>query len=111
MLTSIVHRITGVALTIGTAGLAWWLMALASGPDAYATFSAIVFNWAGQIIVIGFIWALSFHFLNGIRHLVWDIGHGFTPKVANRASILILIGSVLLTIAVYLYGLFSFGVL
>ncbi len=109
MMTSIVHRATGVGLSIGMAGLAWWLMALASGPDAYATFGALVFTWVGQIFVFGFVWSLCYHLLSGIRHLAWDFGYGFAPRFANRVSVTIIVLSILLAAGVYLYGLFSFG--
>lgn len=106
MATSIVHRATGVALTAGMALLAWWLMALAAGPEAYSLFTGLAYTPLGQLAIFGFVWSLSFHFLNGIRHLVWDIGHGFKPKTANRVSILIVIGSIALAI-----GLFALGYL
>lgn len=111
MATSIVHRVTGVALTVGMAGLAWWLMALASGPDAYDTFQAIIFTIPGQIVVFGFVWSLSFHILNGVRHLAWDIGYGFEPKFANRVSVAIILGSVAIAAALYLVGLSHMGVI
>lgn len=104
MATSIVHRATGVALTVGMAFLAWWLMALAAGPHAYGLFTGLALTPLGQLIVFGFVWSLAFHFLNGIRHLVWDIGRGFSPKTANLASVLIIIGSIALAAAVFFFG-------
>lgn len=108
MATSIVHRATGVALTAGMAFLAWWLMALAAGPDAYALFASLALTPLGQLVILGFIWSLSFHLLNGIRHLIWDIGHGFAPKTANRLSILIVISSIALAAGVFLVGYLTF---
>lgn len=104
MATSIVHRATGVALTAGMAFLAWWLMALATGPDAYGLFTSLAFTPLGQLVILGFVWSLSFHLLNGIRHLTWDIGHGFASKTANRISILIILGSIVLAAGVFLVG-------
>jgi len=104
MATSIVHRATGVALTAGMAGLAWWLMALATGPDQYDFFTSIARTPLGQLVIFGFIWSLAFHFLNGIRHLVWDVGYGFSPKVANRISVLIVLTAIALAAAVFLAG-------
>ncbi|MFN4025769.1 MAG: succinate dehydrogenase, cytochrome b556 subunit [Hyphomonas sp.] len=88
MLASITHRITGSALYFGTFLIAAWLIALASGREAYETVEAIVFSVFGQIIL--FLWAVAvlFHFANGIRHLLWDgPGIGFSPKVASQVSI------------------------
>jgi succinate dehydrogenase cytochrome b subunit len=97
MATSIVHRITGGALSVGTIFLAWWLIADASGPDAYAMFTTVAGSWLGQLVLLGFVWALSFHLLNGIRHLAWDMGYGFTPSKANRNSWIVIVLSVLVT--------------
>ena len=69
MATSIVHRATGVALTLGMAFLAWWLSALAAGPGDYAFFSSLAATPLGQLVIFGFVWSLAFHLLNGIRHL------------------------------------------
>lgn len=88
MLASITHRITGSALYFGTFLIAAWLIALASGRQAYEAVEAIVFSIFGQIIL--FLWAVAvlFHFANGIRHLLWDgPGIGFSPKVASQVSI------------------------
>jgi succinate dehydrogenase / fumarate reductase cytochrome b subunit len=88
MLASITHRITGVGLYGGTLLIAVWLVALASGPEAYATVEAIAFSIPGQILLFLWAFAVLFHFANGIRHLVWDgPGAGFTPKVASQVSI------------------------
>ena len=76
MLMSIVHRITGAALYVGTLLLAWWLLAAASGPNAYATFQAVTSSFIGRVVLLGYTWALVHHMLGGIRHLIWDSGHG-----------------------------------
>lgn len=88
MLASITHRLTGSALYFGTFLIAAWLIALASGREAYEAVEAIVFSIFGQVIL--FLWAVAvlFHFANGIRHLLWDgPGIGFSPKVASQVSI------------------------
>lgn len=88
MLASITHRITGSGLYFGTFLIAAWLIALASGREAYETVEAIIFSIFGQVIL--FLWAVAvlFHFANGIRHLLWDgPGIGFSPKVASQVSI------------------------
>lgn len=96
MATSIVHRVTGIGLALGTLLLAWWLVAAASGIEAYRNFSQIAASPIGLFVLFGFTWALAFHLLNGIRHLAWDMGYGFNPKSANMMSWLIIVLSVLL---------------
>lgn len=101
MASSITHRITGCAMAAGTVLIAWWLIAAASGPDSYAPFVAVAGSIFGQIVLFGFTWAMSFHLLTGIRHLVWDVGYGFDPKSANVVSVLIYIFSVIIAVGVF----------
>ncbi len=96
MATSITHRLTGIALSMGTLLLAWWLIAAASGLEAYQTFSHVAASWPGQVVLFGFTWSLAFHLLNGIRHLAWDMGYGFDVPTANRTGWLVIVLSVLL---------------
>ena len=77
MMMSIVHRITGAALYFGTLLLAWWLIAAASGPNAYAKVQWFMGTFIGRLILFGYTWALIHHMLGGIRHLIWDTGRGF----------------------------------
>ena len=74
---SITHRGTGVLLAIGAVFLAWWLYALAAGPESYQTLAACAASPLGKIALAGLIFSLIYHLLNGIRHLLWDIGWGF----------------------------------
>jgi len=104
MATSIAHRMTGLALVAGTLVLAWWLLALAAGPQYYDAFSATARHPVGQLILFGFVWSLSFHLLNGIRHLAWDVGIGFDVHIANRTGIAAIALSLLLAIAVFAYA-------
>src|SRR5882757_3153001 len=83
MAASITHRATGMALATGTLFLAWWLIAAASGPAAYAVFTNVATSLIGEIVLFGFVWPLSFHLLNGIRHLAWDLGYGFKVTTAR----------------------------
>lgn len=76
---------TGVALSLGALLFVWWLIAVASGPDAYAQFSAVVGSIVGKLVVAGFVFAFFYHLCNGIRHLFWDAGKGFEMSEA-RAS-------------------------
>jgi succinate dehydrogenase / fumarate reductase cytochrome b subunit len=73
---SILHRATGIALSVGTLLLVWWLLALATGPAAYARAQGFLGSWLGVLLLVGWAYALFFHLCNGIRHLVWDSGHG-----------------------------------
>ena len=104
MVMSIVHRITGVALYFGMMLLAWWLLAAASGPDAFETASAFFGSWFGLLVLFGFTWALLHHFLGGIRHLIWDTGAGYSYKARNGLAWATLIGSVVLTLLVWAIG-------
>jgi succinate dehydrogenase / fumarate reductase cytochrome b subunit len=109
MAMSIVHRITGGALYFGTLLLAWWLIAAASGPNAYATFQGFVGSWVGRIILFGFTWALLHHMLGGIRHLIWDTGRGFGPYEREWLTLATLVGSIGLTIVLWIVGLMVMG--
>lgn len=101
MATSITHRLTGIAMSVGTLVLAWWLIAAASGPEAYATFSHLAGSWIGLIVLFGFTWSLAFHLLNGIRHLAWDMGYGFGVSTAKMTGWLVIVLSVLLAAGVF----------
>jgi succinate dehydrogenase / fumarate reductase cytochrome b subunit len=97
MVTSIVHRATGVALAAGTILLCIGLLALASGADAYAKVQAFCASWIGLILLFGWTWSLAFHLLNGIRHLLQDAGLGYQPAQFVRNSWLASIVSLVLT--------------
>lgn len=101
MATSITHRMTGIALSMGTLLLAWWLIAAASGLEAYRTFAQVAASWPGQVVLFGFTWSLAFHLLNGIRHLAWDMGYGFDVPTANRTGWLVIVLSVLLAVGAF----------
>ena len=104
MLVSILHRITGTGLAIvGAAALVWWLLATADGPEAYAAFTGWA-TWKWSLIVwIGLTWAFFQHLLSGVRHLVMDTGSGFEIGVNKRFAVLTLVGSVVLTAALWVY--------
>ncbi|UHQ19208.1 succinate dehydrogenase, cytochrome b556 subunit [Lysobacter sp. KIS68-7] len=77
MVMSILHRATGVALAVGAFGLAWWLVSMAAGGETAGRAMACVSSPLGMVVVFLFSLALVYHFLNGIRHLLWDAGRGF----------------------------------
>jgi succinate dehydrogenase / fumarate reductase cytochrome b subunit len=109
MVMSIVHRITGAGLYFGTALLAWWLLAVASGPNAYANFEWFAGSIVGQLILFGFTWALLHHALGGIRHLIWDLIYGFEPAEREMLTVATLVGSIALTIVVWIVGYLAMG--
>ncbi len=104
MVMSILHRITGVGLYFGMALFAWWLFAAASGRTDFRFVSALFGSIIGQVILFGFTWALIHHMLGGLRHFVWDLGHGFALKTANAMAWATIIGSVSLTILLWIVG-------
>ncbi len=95
---SILHRITGVALAVGTLLLTYWLVAAASGPEAFATAQAVIGSFLGRLLLFGWSFALFYHLANGIRHLVWDAGHGFEIETAQRSGLFVVGAAVLLTL-------------
>jgi succinate dehydrogenase / fumarate reductase, cytochrome b subunit len=102
MAMSIVHRVTGMALYVGTILLVWWLMAAATGPSAYATFQDFISSFIGRLIVFGYTWALIHHLLSGIRHFVWDLGYGFGKNEREWLTLAALVGSISLTILLWI---------
>lgn len=96
--TSILNRATGHALVAGIVLLVWWLVAAATGPDAFATADWVVRSWLGFLVMLGSVWALWYHALAGIRHLAYDAGHLLEIETAKQASWAVIIGSVALTV-------------
>ena len=103
---SIMHRITGVALTGGIFLLVVWIICLSLGEHFYEYYMNFIKTWFGQLILIGFTFALSYHFSNGIRHLFWDFGYGFELSVVFRSGIAVIISALMLTSIFWTYILF-----
>ncbi|MDX5361530.1 MAG: succinate dehydrogenase, cytochrome b556 subunit [Alphaproteobacteria bacterium] len=99
---SITHRITGVANAVGLILLTWWLVAMATGAGAFDAVQWFLDSILGRIMLFGWTWALCYHFLNGIRHLVWDAGHGFEVETMERSAKMVIGGSVVLTLLVWI---------
>ncbi|WP_336055266.1 succinate dehydrogenase, cytochrome b556 subunit [Nitratireductor sp. CH_MIT9313-5] len=108
MVMSILHRITGAALYFGTILLVIWLVAAASGPEAFDQVNGIYGSWFGRLILFGYTWALLHHMLGGIRHLIWDTGHGLEKQTATKFAYATIIGSVTLTVLIWVAG-YAFG--
>lgn len=101
MTMSILHRITGAGLYLGSLLLAWWLMAAAVGPNAFATAQSFMASAIGQLILFGFTWALMHHMLGGIRHLIWDTGRAFDRAEREWLARASLYGGIVLTLALW----------
>jgi succinate dehydrogenase / fumarate reductase, cytochrome b subunit len=102
MVMSIVHRATGMALYGAALVMVWWVMAAATGPEAYALFTGIAGSWFGIVVLIGLTWALMHHLMGGIRHLVWDMGYALDRAGRFAWAQASLIGSVFLTALVWI---------
>jgi succinate dehydrogenase / fumarate reductase cytochrome b subunit len=109
MIMSIVHRITGAALYFAMVLLAWWLLAAASGQNAYARVQWFMGSWVGRVILFGLSWALLHHMLGGIRHLIWDVGYGLEPAEREWLTRATLIGSIGLTLILWVVGTMFVG--
>jgi succinate dehydrogenase cytochrome b subunit len=99
--TSILHRITGVVLTFCFFVLVYWLAAAAAGPDVYVAAQAVIGSPLVQLVLVGGLFSFCYHLLNGIRHLFWDAGYGFELPVARKTAWVAFLGSVVLTVVLY----------
>jgi succinate dehydrogenase / fumarate reductase cytochrome b subunit len=106
---SILHRITGVALSVGTLVLVYWLIAAAAGPAAFDSAQAIVGSWLGRLLLFGWAFALFFHLTNGIRHLFWDAGYGFELKTVYASGWAVVVAAVALTLLSFIAGYAAMG--
>lgn len=99
---SVLHRGTGIVLSIGSLLVLYWLTAIAAGPEAYATASSILGSWLGKLVLFGWTFALFYHLCNGIRHLLWDTGFGFDLPTTYLSNKIVLAASVVLTLLLWL---------
>lgn len=102
---SILHRVTGLWLGAGTLLLAWWLIAAAAGPQAFATVQWFMGSWLGYLLLVGWSLAFFYHLCNGIRHLLWDAGWGFDLPTAYRTGWTVAACTLALTAAAWIIGL------
>jgi succinate dehydrogenase / fumarate reductase cytochrome b subunit len=96
-ISSIFVRITGNALLVSTLLLIWWLLAASSSAAAFAVADYVITSWFGDIVMMLSLWALWYHTLGGVRHLIWDTGRGLELKTAERMGWMMIIGSLVLT--------------
>jgi succinate dehydrogenase / fumarate reductase cytochrome b subunit len=104
MAMSVMHRITGAALYVGTVLLAWWLVAAASNEHYFNFVNQLFATYIGRLILLGYTWALFHHMLGGIRHLIWDTGLGLGKNAIDKFAWLTLILSLALTLATWMLG-------
>lgn len=104
-LMSLLHRASGVVLVVGALALAWWLMAVAQGGDAYASAAQCLASPLGTIALFGFSLALVYHLLNGIRHMMWDLGHGMSIPEVYRSGYVVAALTVVLTAAIWFFAM------
>lgn len=101
MLSSIMHRATGMALSAGAIVLAWWLVSVSNGPEGYDSFMAYAAMPLGLLVLFGFTWSFAYHFCNGVRHLAWDLGYGFNKHTASKTGFLVFALSFLIAIGAF----------
>ncbi len=101
MFGSILHRATGMALYFGAAVAVAWLFVMTFGEERYDQFASLVGSIPGQVILFGLLLSAVYHALNGVRHLVWDAGHGFRIATANATGWLVLLLSIAGTAAIW----------
>lgn len=109
MVSSVLHRATGIALAVGTLLVIYGLVALAGGEDSFATFRRLVGSPVGMLLMLGWSWSLFYHLCNGVRHLIQDGGAGFQIPQFVRSSWMSVIGSVVLTVVVWAYVFMAGG--
>ena len=103
-ISSILVRITGVSLALGFILIIIWLLAASTNVYYFDCINSIFTSWFGIVVLIGSVWALCYHSLGGIRHLIWDMGFGFDLKIADRLGWMVIVGSFILTIFVVYYS-------
>ncbi len=106
---SISHRVTGIAMSVCSVLLVAWLIAAASGPQAYSAVQELMRSWIGLSLLLGGTFSLFFHLCNGIRHLVWDAGHGFLLRTIYASGWTVLAAGVVLTIAAWVASFIVMG--
>ena len=103
-LLSITHRIVGVINILAITLICFWTLSLLLGENSYEATKIFLKSFFGKFIIISLCWTFSFHILNEIRHLIWDMGYGFDLKIAKITGVLALFGSFILTILFYIIG-------
>jgi len=97
-ISSILTRITGNALIVAAVLVVWWLLAAATSESYFVVADAVMTSWFGILVMVLSLWAMWYHFLAGLRHLIWDAGKGLEVETAERLGWVCVIGSVVLTV-------------
>ena len=102
---SLMHRVSGIVLSLGAFVLAWWLLAVAQGGEAYERVAACLASPFGKLALFGFSLALVYHLLNGIRHLLWDAGWGFQIPQVYKSGYTVVALTLAFTAAIWFFAL------
>ena len=103
-LLSITHRIVGIINTVAITLICLWTISLLFGEENYEIIKNFFQSFFGKFIIISLSWSFSFHALNEVRHLIWDLGYGFDLKISKITGLITIVGSLALTILIYLFG-------
>ncbi len=106
---SISHRATGVALSVGAIFLVWQLFAAATGADDYAFFQGLAHSWIGILALVGWSFCFFYHLANGLRHLAWDAGMGFSLPATYQSGWFVIAAAVVLTVLAWIWALSVLG--
>jgi succinate dehydrogenase / fumarate reductase cytochrome b subunit len=98
MVLSITHRILGSFLAISTPVLVYWLMAIADGPQAYAELQSCFSHWFAKLFLLAWAFSFYYHMCNGVRHLFWDVGHGYEMKTLYKSGYMVVATATVLTL-------------
>ena len=104
MILSITHRIIGVINSVAMVLICLWTISLLFGEENYEILKFFFQSYFGKLLIISLSWSFSFHMLSEIRHLIWDLGYGFDLKISKITGVITIIGSLALTILIYLLG-------
>ena len=104
MILSITHRIIGVVNSVVMILICLWTISLLFGEENYEIIKILFQSFFGKLLIISLSWSFSFHILSEIRHLIWDLGYGFDLKILRITGVITIIGSLALTILIYLLG-------
>ncbi len=102
---SIMNRLCGIAISVGTLLMVWWLVASAGSPKSFAAMQDFIGSWFGLLLLFGWTVALMYHLAAGIRHLAWDAGFGWELPQVYASGYAILAATVVLTLGVWIIGL------
>ena len=104
MILSITHRIIGIVNSIAIILICLWTSSLLFGEENYEIIKILFQSFFGKLLIISLSWSFSFHILSEIRHLIWDLGYGFDLKISKITGVITIIGSLILTVLIYLLG-------